>query len=63
MKQKSGQVSDKVWFYRLGLGDQNWVNEKKWEIKTLKQIRQDLKHENVSTLMPDKHAIPFPCVN
>ena len=47
MKRNTGQVSKKVWFYKLGLGGMDWVNENKWEIRTLKRIMKDLKHENV----------------
>ena len=48
MRKKTGQVSAKVWYYNIGLGDKDWVNEQRWEIRTLHRIRKDLKHENVS---------------
>lgn len=48
IKKKTGQVSAKVWYYNIGLGDKDWDNEKKWEIRTLQTIRKDLKHENTT---------------
>lgn len=48
MKKKTGQVSTKVWFYNIGLGDKDFDNEKKWEIRTLQTIRKNLKHENTT---------------
>lgn len=46
MKRETGKVSDKVWFYKVGISDKDWVNDKQWEMKTLATIRRDLKHEN-----------------
>ena len=57
MNRRSGKVSDKVWFYNIGLGGQNGKDERNWEIRTLKQIMKDLKHEHVRTALQIYQAV------
>ena len=47
MNRQTGRVSEKIWFYNLGLGAEDYVDERKWEIRTLDRIMRDLNHENV----------------
>ena len=42
--------SEKVYFYQIGLGSSNSVNEDGWKLATLKSIRKKLKHTEVSIL-------------
>ena len=40
--------SAKVWFYQLGLGDANTVNDLGWKLETLGSIMTKLRHSDVS---------------
>ena len=42
------QHSEHVWFYKLGLGGKNEVNNKKWKMETFGTILKRFGHENVS---------------
>ena len=51
MKRQSGRVAERIWFYNLGLGAEDYVDGRKWEIRTLDRIMRDLKHENVCIIL------------
>ncbi|XP_052790685.1 probable methyltransferase-like protein 24 [Mya arenaria] len=44
MKKSSFRVTDQIWFFNWGLGGENFVNNKGWDIKTLDVIRKELNH-------------------
>ena len=41
------QITDQIWFYDIGLGDRDWTDDRKWDIRTLNTIKKDLKHTDV----------------
>ena len=43
------QHSERVWFYKLGLGGKNEVNEKGWKMETFGTMLKRFEHENVRT--------------
>lgn len=42
--------SRRIYFHAIGIGGQDTTNGKGWTIKTLKNIKKSLGHENVSNL-------------
>ena len=59
MNRQSGRVSEKIWFYNVGLGAEDYVDERKWEIRTLDRIMRDLKHENVCIKCNTFYQLPL----
>lgn len=51
MDMETKQVSEKIFFYKWGLGGKNEINPKHWELKTLDVIRKELGHTDVSTVL------------
>ena len=61
IKRKTGQVSSKIWFYSIGLGDTNKTDKRGWKILPLEMIKKELGHTQVRITywLSKGHALVF----
>ena len=59
MNVKSHNRSKNVYFYQIGLGDKDEVNDRKWRMKTFSTMLKENGHNKVNGMISMKLAIPL----
>ena len=62
MNKENHQHSEKVWFYNVGIAGKDYMNDRKWDLRTLASIMEMLGHKNkkIDILKMDVESSEWP---